>query len=399
MHARKVRAYRCDLLAEPVLAELDTYIDTLRKVAKGKASDIPEASQAEREIQQIHTFLEAHGGKIYPRTTLIEFAEMVLIAALVIIGIRTFFLQPFIIPTNSMYPTYNGMLPYVHEADSIPNAAEKVFRLVTRGARNNNVAAPTSGDIYIPIAGINQDGRPVPYYKNVPGKSWFIFPAVKRRYFFAVDDQLAYIDVPGEFDGEGIYEHFFEGVQDSVKRFPELGGVPFYKTSAKVEAGEPIVNFDILLGDALFVDRFSYHFIKPSVGDPFVFRTEDIPALDQSQYYIKRLVGEGGDSLQIEEPILIRNGSPIEGVDAFERNHQTDGDYEGYVSPGFDPKYPMPLSAGKTTRVAEDHFFAMGDNSDSSLDSRYWGDVPKSSVVGRAVFIYFPFTDHWGPAK
>ena len=49
--------------------------------------------------------------------------------------------------------------------------------------------------------------------------------------------------------------------------------------------------------------------------------------------------------------------------------------------------------------MPEDHFFAMGDNSDNSADSRSWGYVPKETVVGRAVWIYYPFTDHWGFAK
>ena len=400
MHARKVRAYRRDLMAESVLSTLDSHIEALKAVANSKKGDMPNVASAEKEIEEIHTFLEKHGGKIYPRTLDIEFAEMALIAALVIIGIRTFFLQPFIIPTNSMYPTYNGMLPHVHQVDEIPNVFEKTFRLITRGARNKQVTAPTSGDIYIPIMGIDPKGNPVPFFKNVPGKSWFVFPAVKRRYYFAVGDTLTYVDVPGEFDGDDIYEPFIDGMARSESfRSSELGGVPFFKTTAYVEAGEPIVNFDILLGDALFVDRFSYHFIKPGVGDPFVFRTENIPALNQSQYYIKRLVGTGGDTLSIEEPVLYRNGEPIKGVDAFDRNHQREGEYEGYVSPPYDRKFPMPLAQGSTTRVDSDHFFAMGDNSDSSLDSRYWGDVPKESVVGRAFFIYFPFTNHWGPAE
>ena len=401
MHAKKVRHYRKDLLSEPVNAELDTYVERLQAVGKGK-TDVPESSAAETEIEKIHNFLVKHGGKIYPRTNLIEFAEMVLIAALVIIGIRTFFLQAFIIPTNSMYPTYNGMLTHVHavgEAADVPSLPEKAFRLVTRGARNKSVTAEVSGDVYIPILGRDGNGRPVPYFQPVEGKNWGVLSAQKRRYFFMVGDTLQSIDLPGEYDAQDAYAPFFEGLDRNPKRVAQLGGVPFFKTTLSVQAGDPILNFDILLGDALFVDRISYHFIKPKVGDPFVFRTEEIPSLTQDQHYIKRIVGEGSDELKIEHPILYRNGEPIEGVDAFAKNHEQDGEYEGYVSPGFDRDHPMPLRAGAKTTVPEDHFFAMGDNSDSSLDSRYWGSVPKKSVIGRAIFIYFPFTDHWGPAE
>ena len=41
----------------------------------------------------------------------------------------------------------------------------------------------------------------------------------------------------------------------------------------------------------------------------------------------------------------------------------------------------------------------MGDNSPNSADSRYWGFVPGADVVGRPIFVYYPFTRHWGPAK
>jgi signal peptidase I len=41
-------------------------------------------------------------------------------------------------------------------------------------------------------------------------------------------------------------------------------------------------------------------------------------------------------------------------------------------------------------------YFALGDNSANSLDSRYWGFVPAENVVGRGLFVYWPFTSHWG---
>ena len=56
------------------------------------------------------------------------------------------------------------------------------------------------------------------------------------------------------------------------------------------------------------------------------------------------------------------------------------------------------LSKGKTFTVPEDSFFAMGDNSWDSQDSRYWGTVPGNDVIGRPLFIYYPFTKRWGPS-
>ena len=49
--------------------------------------------------------------------------------------------------------------------------------------------------------------------------------------------------------------------------------------------------------------------------------------------------------------------------------------------------------------LEQGNFFAMGDNSPNSADGRVWGFVPAMDVVGRPLFVYYPFTSHWGPAR
>jgi signal peptidase I len=167
------------------------------------------------------------------------------------------------------------------------------------------------------------------------------------------------------------------------------------RTGKRVQAGERAISFDELTGDQLFVDRMSYHFIRPSVGSGFVFRTGNIPDIARQfgdQYYIKRLVGVPGDKLEIKGPVLHRNGAPIAGSSAFEANAKHHGNYSGYLAIG-------GLSPGKTVEVPENNYFALGDNSGNSQDGRYWGFVPAKDVVGRPVFVYYPFTSRWGPAR
>jgi len=161
-----------------------------------------------------------------------------------------------------------------------------------------------------------------------------------------------------------------------------------------VHKGEKIISFDILTGDLLFVDRLSYNFIQPKIGSGFVFKTGNIPALKErvgDRYFVKRLVGLPGDKLEVKAPVLWRNGQPIDGSASFGREARQEGLYPGYTNNG-------SLPAGEVLTIPEHSYFAMGDNSPDSYDSRGWGVVPEKDVVGRPLFIYYPLTTRWGPA-
>ena len=56
------------------------------------------------------------------------------------------------------------------------------------------------------------------------------------------------------------------------------------------------------------------------------------------------------------------------------------------------------MNKGLALTVPDSSFVALGDNSQNSADSRYWGFVPEQSVIGRAFFVYYPFTKRWGPS-
>jgi signal peptidase I len=177
----------------------------------------------------------------------------------------------------------------------------------------------------------------------------------------------------------------------------------------KVRRGENFLSFDILTGDLLFVDRLSYNFVRPKVGSGFVFKTGNIEALKEEEgdkYFVKRLVGVPGDVLEIRSPALLRNGRPIEGAAAFDKNARREGKYPGYTNNTGGPRQADGMQSsdgllppGGTVTVPEHSFFALGDNSPRSKDSRFWGFVPEKDVVGRPLFIYYPLTSRWGPAR
>ena len=148
-------------------------------------------------------------------------------------------------------------------------------------------------------------------------------------------------------------------------------------------------------GDQVFVDKFSYNFVKPHRGDVFVFRTKHILLIPEdpetgAPFYIKRLAGLPGDELRIDPPNLYINGKIAQGF-GFSRVMGAKFPYAGY---SFGRDYLA--TPDKPYVVPQDGYFAMGDNSYNSYDSRYWGGVPEENLVGRGFIVYWPFNRHWG---
>lgn len=399
--ADKVEHFRRDLLSPQELTELKREKEGLRTLVSDKAV----ASELKLGIENLESVLRKTGGTFYPKNSMIEYIEFFLVAAIVILGIRAFFFQPFKIPTNSMWPSYNGMIGQVFvEPEDEPNMVASGFRFLTQLAVTHRIDAPVAGEVRVPVirAYSSQQNSVRDYLKppkTIKGRKWLIFPTQLRVYEIYIDNKPVEITVPGDFDLEKVV---LDAFYDGAENFPVPDDFPTGKgvllgTGKRVEMGERVLAFDVLTGDQLFVDRLSYHFVKPSVGDGFVFRTDHIPELHRmmsgpkEQYYIKRLIGTPGDELEIKEPALLRNGQPITGADAFASNANREGEFPGYRNLGI-------LDAGETFTVPADRYLAIGDNSASSLDGRYWGTIPAKDVVGRPLFIYYPFNDHWGPA-
>ena len=365
---------------------------------KGEAADLADA------IEALENTLRKCSGRFYPRSGWAENVEMFLVAGILAIGIRTFFIQPFKITTNSMYPSYHGMTYNIFApgGNERPGGVARVFRKLAFGASFREMKANASGELTMPLFDERERRvkRGVFRYQEVRGRKWFVLPTTLKEYTFYVGGKESKVRLPYEFGFEKvIFERFPSTYSSGLKVVSDPGIGPVVVTGMQFKEGESIVDFEILSGDALFVDRFSYHFAKPKPGDPFVFRTGQIKNLRDAlgrpddKYYIKRLVGVPGDVLEIREPVLYRNNEPISGADAFARNASQDGEYEGYTN-GY-----RRLAAGQREIIPDSSFYAMGDNSDESSDSRVWGFVPDKEVVGRALFIYYPFTRRWGPAN
>jgi signal peptidase I len=389
--ADKIYHYRRDELAAKDLAELQQKRESLRSLVRERA----DASRLKLGVETLEGVLRKTGGKVYPKSTVQEYVEFFLVAAIVVIGVKAYFVQPFKIPTNSMWPSYNGMTPFVYKnpADA-PGSVAKIARFLAFGAQHKELIAPASGKITVPVFA-NSGGYL--YFEKKPGRKWGIFPATVREYVFFVGDETVRLQVPEDFDFDWAFREAFGVTADQMaeRAMRSRRGDYNYRLielDREATRGKAFLSFDILTGDCLFVDRISYHFISPKVGDGFVFRTGNIPGIGVDQYYIKRLVGVPGDKIEIRDPVLYRNGKPITGADAFIMNGRREGKYTGYRNIG-------SLSSGSEVDVSIDGFLALGDNSSNSKDGRYWGLVPRKDVVGRPIFVYYPFTRHWGASR
>ena len=411
--AEKVHHYRRDVLPEAEWLELQGAAGKVRALLKEKA----DIAKLKLGIDDLEAALRRSGGQHYPKSSLVENVEFFVVAAIVILGLRAFYVQPFKIPTNSMWPSYNGMTGavFASKADE-PGPAGRVLNFIAQGASARRLDAPEAGEVLLPIG--TSDGRGLVSYNQIPGRSWLVFPTKLREYGVFVGQRVVTFKVPLDFDMDWVFrDTYFPGdtrsfaeivtekiaqgylVEGTINTAKGPQQVRLLRTGKKVQAGERVLSFDILTGDQLFVDRVSYHFVRPKVGDGFVFRTGNIPDLNGDQYYIKRLVGVPGDRIEVREPKLIRNGEPITDVAAIRRNGEREGRYGGYFNGRPDPRYPKSmLFPGQEITVPSDGYLTMGDNSANSLDGRYWGFVPAADVVGRPLLIYYPFTKRWGPA-
>jgi signal peptidase I len=346
-HAQKFLRYKFDTLDAPVRESLESGIAALASALRARDRD---AIQTEAEA------LDARLHKLTPVTWEShwrENVEVILVAVVVAVGIRSYFLQPFKIPTGSMQPTLNGIIGHRTNTPA-PNILRRVAEFVILG-RN-----------YIDVVSAEDDR-----VQQVMAK--------KFGFFFTFSRIICQ------------HQNFLVYAPPDTLR-GDFGVVP----GREYGRGETIARGAIDTGDQVFVDKFSYNFIKPHRGDVFVFRTDHIfgiagdPETGAQPFYIKRLAGLPGDTLRVKPPLLYINDKIAEGT-GFTRVMSAKDGYRGYSLGNLYLGTP-----DKSFTVPPRSYFAMGDNSYNSYDSRWWGPVPEENVVGRGLFVYWPFTWHWG---
>ena len=367
-HAEKYLRYKHDILKEGDRSEISARIAALGSALR------------ERKADRIKTEAEALDNNLHRLTPVTweshwrENCEVILVAIIVAIGIRSYFLQPFKIPTGSMQPTLNGIIGRPM-TEPPPNFIQQVAEFFVLGRNYINVVSKEDDTV-----------------QQVVQKKFGFFFTFSR--IICTKQSFLVYAAP-------------ETLQMEFRVSP----------GATYNRGDVIARGSIDTGDQVFVDKFSYNFVKPHRSDVFVFRTDSIRGIDpragrswfgrsqsppdeSAPYYIKRLVGVPGDSLQIQSPKLYVNAE-IPDHFGMKRVMAAVAPYRGYgPGPGAaDISWRgglLHLDLSSPFRVPDDGYFAMGDNSYNSLDSRYWGPVPEENLVGRGLFVYWPFSRHWG---
>ena len=394
--AKKVLNFRKDVIEESESLSINTLCRELKTAMSGKSSD-----RVTQICTRLTEVLTKNGGDIYPLRPVAENSEIFLVAAIVAIAFRTFFFQPFQIPTNSMFPTFHGMTSYVYDTKTLEKLsfADKIFNTIVKGASHFDVKSQASGEVIIPLYIIkNKDfsDKFCAYFELVDCRKLFVLlPSKAKMYRLIVGDVVHAINVPADFSIDDVLLKEFPGAKKWSEAFDSnqdrfnldaSGKIMWFRTGRKLEANASIIKFDILAGDMLFVDKISYNFRAPRVGESVVFRTDDIEMMhDDPKYYIKRLIGDSEDVLSIHGSGILRNGHSITGSKVFNFERERTNGYCGYVSSGL-------FADGGEITVEADKMFMMGDNSENSYDSRFWGCAPKKSAAGRPCFIFYPFS-------
>lgn len=113
---------------------------------------------------------------------------------------------------------------------------------------------------------------------------------------------------------------------------------------------------------------------EPKRGDVVVFKSPT----DQSKDFIKRVIGTPGDTVYLQDGYVYVNDKQI--------------DESEYLDPGVKTRGGTFLREGEKKTVDEGHYLVMGDNRTNSSDSREWGLLERSAIIGKSLLVYWPFT-------
>ncbi|KOP27844.1 signal peptidase I [Hapalosiphon sp. MRB220] len=140
--------------------------------------------------------------------------------------------------------------------------------------------------------------------------------------------------------------------------------------------------------DKIIVDKLSYKFSNPQRGDIVVFSpTKELQDEQYQDAFIKRIIGLPGETVSLKNGKVFINNQPLPENKYLSPSQQT---VVNVCTSG-----PQPPFLAKPVTIPPNSYLVLGDNRNSSYDSRCWGVVPRENIIGRAVVRFWPL-DHVG---
>ena len=386
--AKKFVDYKRDLLKPERVAEIDSRRTDLLAAIRSK--DLAKVNEASKQIRAVCENSLPHEK---PLGWFEENVEVMFVAIVIALGLRTYYLQPFRIPTGSMQPTLNGIIGTPLKRDQWPSMPQRLLEKVLRGRAY--IYEVNDRDRHIAIT--RQGGLDIKDTQFL-----HFFSRSEIRFSDSPPLRLPAPTTPSSLIG------FRAAIDHAIRN----GGL--------IPKGMVLCEGTIDSGDLVLVDKLSYHFRKPKRGEVFVFDTIGIEGIQKrsgeqgaGSHYIKRLCGVPGDTLSIRPPNLLIDGKiaqepgiqrVIRGEGAYSINssgyglaRSDESAHNGKKLPQYIAKEGATLSLTASGRPGMREYAALGDNTGNSLDSRYWGAVKEFNLVGPALFSLWPITTgHWG---
>ena len=305
-----------------------------------------------KEIEVFSAWLE----KLNPPRThpkLREYVEVVVVAVAVAMAFRTYFIQPFKIPTGSMQPTLYGITVQTQYAPTLMDRFPlNIVPWILFGEHYSEVKAKVAGRV---------DPR-----------------------YLTEDESIVF---------------FVNGIPHPILRDMTL----FFSLGDYVAKGQVMASGRVRHGDHIFVDKLRYNFCRPKRGDISVFGTDNIhyPRIRPNSFYIKRLVGLPGEEVAVQPPYLVINGQRVTEPYPFKRLlEEKDKGYVGYTMAREQPDAEVYLGKnGSPRKLGKEQFLMLGDNTENSYDGRYFGPIRQEDLVGPAFMVYWPITKRWGRTR
>jgi signal peptidase I len=300
-----------------------------------------------------------------PNAAAREYVEVIVVAVSVAVGFKTYFFQPFKIPTGSMQPTLYGVhvsqdavKPFLYLDAGRP---VKFLRMPSMDVNGFSERTAFTGERYVEIRAACAGTV------GAPG----IDPDDPTVTVIPVGNMIHHLPVgPSEL------------MRNDVLRV---------RIGSLVEKGDVLCRVTTAAGDHVLVNRMALNFRRPTRDDVIVFSTQGIQGLVQGTHYIKRLVGLPGEKIGVRSPNLMVNGSPVTGFRGIDRVTANQG-YQPCI-PG---DQAVIVGTNSTLDLGPREYAGFGDNTGNSRDSRFWGSIPEVNLVGPAVFVYWPISRRWG---